>query len=321
MDKKTQLSLFQKMYLIRSIEEKIVELYPEQEMRCPVHLCIGQEAVAAGVCENLTKEDYVFSNHRSHAHYLAKGGDPKGLLAELYGKVTGCSRGRGGSMHLIDLSVNFLGATPILGGTIPMAVGSALSSKMQGKGNISVVFFGDAAVEEGIFHESLNYASLRKLPILFVCENNLYSVQTPLSKRQPNRKISSVAIGHSIKSYREDGNNVVKVYDLAKKSIKKIRKVREPIFLEFLTYRWREHCGPFYDYDLGYRSKEEIEKWEKRCPLKKHKRYLLRNNIVTSKEIEQISHKIAIEIEEAVDFAKKSSFPPRNELEKFVYSE
>ena len=321
MDKKTQLSLFQKMYLIRSMEEKIVELYPEQEMRCPVHLCIGQEAVAAGVCENLTKEDYVFSNHRSHAHYLAKGGDPKGLLAELYGKVTGCSRGRGGSMHLIDLSVNFIGATPILGGTIPMAVGAALSSKMQGKGNISVVFFGDAAVEEGIFHESLNYASLRKLPVLFICENNLYSVQTPLSKRQPNRKISSVAIGHSIKSYREDGNNVVKVYDLAKKSINKIRKAHEPIFLEFLTYRWREHCGPFYDYDLGYRSKEEIEKWEKQCPLKKYKRNLISKNIVTSKEIEQISHNISIEIEEAVDFAKKSPFPPRNELEKFVYSE
>ena len=321
MDKKTSLSLFYKMYLIRSVEEKIVELYPEQEMRCPVHLCIGQEAVAAGVCENLTKEDYVFSNHRSHAHYLAKGGEPKGLFAELYGKVTGCSQGRGGSMHLIDTSVNFLGATPILGGTIPIAVGAALSSKMQEKNNISVVFFGDAAVEEGIFHESLNYASLRKLPVLFICENNLYSVQTPISKRQPNRKISSVTIGHSIKSYREDGNNVVKVYDLAEKSINKIRKTNEPIFLEFLTYRWREHCGPFYDYNLGYRSKDEVDKWQNCCPLENFTSHLIKDKTVSAEELEQIKHGITGEIEESVDFAKKSPFPNKNELHKHVYSE
>ena len=150
MDKKTQLSLFQKMYLIRSIEEKIVELYPEQEMRCPVHLCIGQEAVAAGVCENLTKEDYVFSNHRSHAHYLAKGGDPKGLLAELYGKVTGCSRGRGGSMHLIDLEVGLFGCTPIVANSIPVGVGIAFGSILKDENRITVVFLGDASLEEGV---------------------------------------------------------------------------------------------------------------------------------------------------------------------------
>ena len=184
------------------VEEKIVELYPQQEMRCPVHLSIGQEAVSVGVCANLTREDIVFSNHRSHGHYLAKGGNLKAMVHEIYGKSTGCCFGRGGSMHLLDLSINFFGSTPIVGGTIPIAVGASLASKMQQKNNITTIFHGDGAVEEGVFHESLNFASLKKLPVLFVCENNLYSVYTPLSERQPNREIYKLVEAHDIKAYQ-----------------------------------------------------------------------------------------------------------------------
>jgi len=320
MNNKTLRSLLYKILRIRMVEEKIVELYPEQEMRCPTHLSIGEEATAVGVCENLKKDDYVFGYHRSHSHYLAKGGNLKSMMAEIYGKVTGCSKGKGGSMHLTDTSVNFLGATPILGGTIPIAVGASLSSKMQGKNNITVVFFGDAAVEEGIFHESLNFASLKNLPILFVCENNQYSVQTPLSARQPEREIYLIGKAHAIKSYQEDGYDVLNVYEIAKKSIKKIRAGKGPIFLEFLTYRWREHCGSNYDFDLGYRSEAEFLKWKERCPVKTLNEQMLKDKIISNDEFEKITEKIRSEIEDAVSFAKSSPFPSKNDLHQNVYS-
>lgn len=320
MNNKTLYSLLYKMLRIRLVEEKIVELYPEQEMRCPTHLSIGEEATAVGVCENFKKDDFVFSNHRSHAHYLAKGGSLKALFAELYGKATGCSKGRGGSMHLIDLSVNFLGATPILGGTIPIAVGAALSSKMQNKNNITVVFFGDAAVEEGIFHESLNFASLKKLPVLFVCENNLYSIQTPLADRQPKREIYLVGKAHAIESHQEDGNDVIKVYERAEESIEKIKAGEGPVFLEFLTYRWREHCGPNYDFNLGYRTEAEFLRWKKRCPLEWLKKRMLNDKIISNGQIDKMVGEIENEIEEAVSFAKASPFPDKNALYQHVYS-
>ncbi|MBI4331624.1 MAG: thiamine pyrophosphate-dependent dehydrogenase E1 component subunit alpha, partial [Chloroflexi bacterium] len=177
--------LYYAMLRIRLVEERIAELYPEQQMRCPVHLCTGQEAIAAGVSAHLTSDDYALSNHRSHGHYLAKGGDLKAMMAEIYGRVTGCSRGKGGSMHLVDLAAGFLGATPIVGSTIPMAVGAALATVMKGEKRVTVAYFGDAAVEEGVFHESLNFAALKRLPVVFVCENNFFSVYSPLSVRQP----------------------------------------------------------------------------------------------------------------------------------------
>src|SRR3989338_9607744 len=189
MSSKILLSLYRKLLLIRQTEEKIAEKYQEREMRCPVHLSIGQEAVAVGVCDNLKKEDIVYSNHRCHAHYLAKGGNLNRMIAEIYGKETGCAKGRGGSMHLIDLAAGFGGATPIVGNSVPIAVGAAFSNKLKGDKNIAVVFLGDGSTEEGVFHESLNFAILKKLPVLFVCENNLFSVYTNLSERQPKRQI------------------------------------------------------------------------------------------------------------------------------------
>ncbi|MBS3113786.1 thiamine pyrophosphate-dependent dehydrogenase E1 component subunit alpha [Candidatus Woesearchaeota archaeon] len=315
------IQIYKIMVLIRKFEEKIIELYSEQEMRCPVHLCIGHEAIPAGVCENLNKGDVVFSNHRSHGHYIAKGGDIKRMLAEIYGKVTGCSKGRGGSMHLIDLSANFLASTPIVGGTIPLAAGAALASKMQNKSNVSVAFFGDAAVEEGTLHETLNFASLHKLPVLFVCENNLYSTQTHINERQPAREIVKVAEGHGIKAFRGDGNNAIEVYETAKNAIEHIKSGNGPVFLEFLTYRFREHCGPNEDVSLGYRTKEEILEWTKKDPIKKLGNKLLDDKIATNEELEKIEHDTGIQIEQAVSFAKESQFPKKDSMDKNVYSE
>jgi len=307
--------LYYEMLRIRLVEEKIVELYPEQEMRCPVHLSIGQEAVAVGVCSALKDEDYALSTHRSHAHYLAKGGNLKAMIAELYGKQAGCCKGKGGSMHLFDRSVNCC-AVPIVGSTIPIAVGAAFASLIANKDFISVVFFGDAAVEEGVFYESMNFASLKKLPIIFVCENNSFSVYSPLKVRQPaNRDNSIIASGHGMKGYHGDGNNVIEVYDLAKAAIDKARRGKGPTFLEFKTYRWREHCGPNYDNHLGYRAEKEFAAWKLRDPIKQ-----LEKHGMEGSEIERMTKKIVKEIDEAFLFAKKDDFPEESMLYKHVYA-
>ena len=313
--------LYYQMLRIRMIEEKIAALYPEQEMRCPVHLSIGQEAVAAGVCASLSRDDYVLSSHRSHAHYLAKGGDLKAMMAEIYGKATGCSKGRGGSMHLVDLSAGFLGATPIVGSTIPIAVGTAFGSVMRGEQRVTAVFFGDGATEEGVLHESLNFAVLKTLPVVFVCENNLYSVYSPLSVRQPEgRNIISLIRGHGMESYQGDGNNVVDVYGIAERAVHKARQGGGPTFLEFATYRWREHCGPNYDNDLGYRTESEFLEWKKRDPIKTFNERLLRDGILCNQDIDAVAKKVEAEIDEAVVFAKNSPFPAGELLLEHIYT-
>ena len=303
------------------VEEKICQLYPGQQMRCPVHICIGQEAIAAGVCVNLKKDDYVISNHRSHGHFLAKGGSLRALMAELYGKSTGCSGGKGGSMHLIDLKVNFLGSTPIVAGVIPIAVGVAFGTALQKERKVTVVFFGDAATEEGVFSESLNFAALKKLPIVFVCENNLYSVYSPLSVRQPkNRDNLKIANGYGIRAESCDGNDVISVYRKAGKAIKLAREGRGPAYLEFATYRYREHCGHNFDNNLGYRSEKEFRHWYKKCPLDNFQRKLLREGVLDRGQANRIKIKIEDEINQAVDFAKKSPFPAKKEAFSDVYA-
>ena len=309
-----QKKLYFEMLRIRLIEERIADLYPRQQMRCPVHLSIGQEAVAAGVCAHLRREDYVLSGHRSHSHYLAKGGDLKRMMAELYGKETGCARGKGGSMHLVDLDAGFLGATPIVGSTIPIAAGAAMGLAMQGERRVVVVFFGEAATEEGVFHETVNFAVLRKLGIVFVCENNLYSVYSPLSVRQPaGRRISELVRGYGIESAEGDGNDVEEVHHLAGPAVERARSGGGPSFLEFKTYRWREHCGPNYDNDLGYRTEAEFLEWKARCPVARAERAMAPG------EVEKMKASIAAEIGEAVAFAEKSPFPAPSELMKDVY--
>ncbi len=253
--KNNLIRLYREMLRIRLIEERIVTLYADQEMRCPVHLCIGQEGIAVGACAALDPRDYVFSGHRSHGHYLAKGGNLNAMMAEIYGKATGCAGGKGGSMHLIDLDAGFMGSTPIVGSTIPIAVGAAFGSVMQNDDRVTMVFFGDGAVETGVFHESLNFAALKKLPVIFVCENNLYSVYSPLEVRQPaGRRILNLALAQGIESIEGDGNNVELVHELCSRAVGKARKGGGPTFFEFATYRWREHCGPEYDNHIGYRS-------------------------------------------------------------------
>lgn len=308
--------LYYEMLRIRLVEEKIAALYPEQEMRCPVHLSIGQEAVAVGVCAALKKDDYVLSTHRSHAHYLAKGGNLNAMIAELYGRQSGCCIGKGGSMHLFDKSVNCC-AVPIVGSTIPIAVGTAFASSISNKNLVSVVFFGDAAAEEGVFYESLNFASLKKIPIVFVCENNLYSVYSALKVRQPaNRNNITIANGHGIEGYQGDGNNVMEVYDLAKNAVEKARKGDGPTFLEFTTYRWREHCGPNYDNHLGYRTENEFESWKLRDPIKQ-----LEKQGMNKSDIDRMTNKIDKDIDDAFIFAKNDQFPDESMLYKHVYAD
>ncbi len=318
-DIKTLKLLYYQMLRIRKIEESIAQNYQQQEIRCPVHLCIGQEAIAVGVCSLLAKRDVVMSNHRSHGHYLAKGGDAKKMIAELYGKSTGCSKGRGGSQHLIDLSVNFLGSTPIVGGTIPIATGVSWAAQLLRKKHIVVVFFGDAAIEEGIFHESINFSSLKHLPILYVCENNFYSILTPLSDRQPRRHICDIAKAHGLASWRSDGTDVQEVVNIAKKALSYIRSGKGPAFIEFLTYRLKEHCGP-NDELVGARPEEEVAFWRKKDSLKQLKQFLLQKKVVDEKEIEQMKEKIDREIFSAFDYALKSPYLSEKPLTQYVYS-
>lgn len=321
LDRSVRLSLYRSMLRVRLVEERIIKLYPEWDMRCPTHLSIGQEAVAAGVCTSLNLADYVISAHRSHAHYLAKGGDLPAMFAELYGKATGCASGKGGSMHLIDTSVNFLGCVPIVGSTIPIGVGAAFGASLQGRSPATVVFFGDGAAETGVFHESLNFANVHKLPVLFVCENNLYSVNTPLAPRQSDaRSIADLAKGHGIEAHQADGQQVELVYKLTADVLDHVRQGRGPALIEFMTYRWVEHCGPNPDTHLGYRTKEELESWQERCPISLHRRLLERDKLLSASDEKTLRDELSVEIDQAVKFAKSSPFPNRAELANGVYA-
>lgn len=260
-------SLYRVMLRIRRVEEAIADRYAEQEMRCPVHLSIGQEAVAAGVCAALTQQDGVFSSHRAHAHYLAKGGDLTAMLAEIYGKAEGCCKGIGGSMHMIDLAAGFLGAVPIVGATVPLAVGAAWAAKLRGEDKVIAVFFGDGTFEEGAVYESINFAVLHRLPVLFVCENNLYACYTRLPTRQPERPIHAVAAAWGCQAVTADGNDALAIFDATHRAVTELRAGSHPVFLECSTYRWREHCGPNIDDDLGYRPLTEVAEWTAACPV------------------------------------------------------
>ena len=313
--------MLQGILRIRMIEERIKALYTEQEMRCPTHFSLGQEAVAVGVCAHLKRDELITSAHRSHAHYLAKGGDLKAMLAELYGKATGCAAGKGGSMHLIDLSAGFLGAVPLVGSTIAIGVGAALSSVLQGEPRLTVIFFGDAATETGVFHESLNFAAVHRLPVVMICENNLYSVLTPLRWRHPEgREIFQLAKGYGVLSRQGDGNDADLVYSLAGEAIEHARAGKGPAFVEFKTYRWLEHCGPLGDLHLGYRSPEEFQAWVARDPLKLYTRRLSERGLVTEAEMAAMARAIALEIDDAVAFAKASPFPTPDQLTAHVYA-
>ena len=319
--KPTALALWRGMRRIRHVEEEIAARYPEGKMRCPTHLSIGQEAAAMAVGAALKTEDLAVSSHRAHAHYLAKGGDLGAMLAEIYGKVTGCCRGRGGSMHLTDASVGFVGSTAIVGNSIPIGVGLALSLQLKKTKEVSAVFFGDGSVEEGSFYESVNFAAVRNLPVLFICENNFYSVYSPLKVRQPGgRKIFEMVASMGISSAIADGNDVEAAFSKAKDALEYVRSGHGPFFLELTTYRWREHCGPNFDNDIGYRSEEEFSVWHAKDPISAYEELLLTRGWLTPQKITTTLAELTVEIHGAFAYAEDSPFPAPEEAYADEYS-
>ena len=315
------LGLYESMLRIRLLEERIADLYHEQEMRCPVHLSIGQEAAAAGVCGALRPGDRVFSGHRSHGHYVAMGGNLDKMMAEIYGKATGVAQGKGGSMHLIDLEAGFIGATPIVASTIPIAVGSAFSARVRGDNSVTVSFMGEGATEEGVFHESVNFAVLKNLPVVFACENNSYSVYSPLEVRQPEgREVFQQAASYGLEAVQIDGNDAEEVSRTARMAVEKARAGGGPTFIEMITYRWREHCGPNFDNDIGYRTESEYLSWREKDPIA-----ALRERLTDSGELGadvEIAIRSGIEkqVDRAIDFARSSPFPEASTMMDGVYA-
>lgn len=317
------LQLYRTMCKIRFCEESLVHPIIQGEILCPVHLYSGQEAVAAGVCGALKETDYVFSTHRSHGHFLAKGGKLHELMAEVYCRENGCSRGRGGSMHLVDKEKGFMGSAPIVGGTISLAVGAALASKIRSDGRVTVSFFGDGACGEGTLYESLNFASLKKLPIVFVCENNLYSTHLPIDECRPNRFIFKTGMPFGVYSKRVAGNEVLKVYEAAIEAVEFCRKGRGPVFLECLTYRLRGHVGPDDNVQgchMDIRPEKEVAEWKRKDPINRFRRYILRNKVATKGDLERIDKKIRAEVERTHEFAKCSNYPVPEEIGKYVFA-
>lgn len=319
LDVNVRLAMYKQLLRLRLVEDAIARRYSEYEMRCPTHLCTGQEGIPVGVSAHLRTDDLVFSGHRSHGHYLAKGGSLKSMLAELYGRATGCAGGKGGSQHLIDLSCGFMGSAPILASTISVGVGAAWEIAMRGESRVVVVYFGDGATEEGTFHEAMNFASVKRLPVVFVCENNLYSVHSSLDVRQPNRPISALGSAHAMAARHGDGNNVETVYRMAGEAIVRARAGDGPTIMEFTTYRWMEHCGPNGDIELNYRAASELAAWKERDPLAMYREILIADDLLTPADDMALRRQIDEEVEEAFSFARASAFPCASNLMAHVY--
>jgi pyruvate dehydrogenase E1 component alpha subunit len=308
---------YRQMLLIRRFEEKSAELYTQEKIRGFLHLYIGEEAVATGVMDALGEEDGVVTTYREHGHALARGVPAEKVMAELYGKMEGCSRGRGGSMHLFDKATNFYGGYAIVGGGLPLAVGIALADKRMNRKGVTVCFFGDGAVAEGEFHESLNLAALWQLPILFVCENNLYGMGTRLEYAESETDIAKKAKSYRIEAHQVDGMDVIKVAEAAHKAVAHVRSGKGPQFLECLTYRFRAHS--MFDAEL-YREKEEVEEWKKRGPLVTFRKRVEELGLWPQIDAESIEKEMEKTIENAVEFAENGTWEPVEDLEKFVYS-
>ena len=316
------IALLHSMLRIRVFEEMVADLVLQKKIITPCHLYTGQEAVAVGICKNLRKSDTVFSTHRSHGHYLAKGGGLKEAMAELFGRVTGCSRGRGGSMHLVWPAAGLLGSSSIVSGSIPIATGAALAESIRKSGGVSVVFHGDSVLEEGGWHEAANFAAVRRLPILFVCENNLYCTHMPLERRRVHDNFPEMAKVHGFRYINQvDGNNVLDVERVGKEAIEQARSREGPSFIECRTYRWRGHVGPNFDVDMGIRSLEEIDFWRMRCPITAFSKYLLETGKLLSTQWDQMQKGVRAEIDAAIDFAVQSPFPDVSTLTNYVFKD
>lgn len=310
MNLQEKVKLYSVMLRIRLVEEAIASEYPKGEMRCPVHLSVGQELLPSLVSLVALDEDLAISTHRSHAHYLAKGGSLQKFIAELFGKETGCSKGRGGSMHLIDLDVNFMGSTAIVGNSIPVGVGIGYGSKLRGDNAVVFIYLGDGAVEEGAFYESVNFATVRKIPVVFLCENNDFSVYSHISERQPlNRRIYDMASGLGITSKYLDSSDPTKSLVELREIIESVRNTFTPAFIEMDTFRFLEHCGPAADDHLDYRDSNYVKNAMNKDPLAKLECELKKELHDWDKTSTVLIKNIQIEIKHAFDFARKSPYP------------
>ncbi len=313
LEKEKLLEMYEKMVRIRKFEVKVEELHLEGKLPGLKHLYIGEEAVAVGVISALRQDDYIASTHRGHGHCIAKGSDIKKMMAELYGKKTGYCKGKGGSMHISDINLGILGANGIVGANIPIAGGAALSIKLRGTDGVAVSFFGDGGANEGIFHEGINLASAWKLPVIFVCENNQYAISTHQSRVTAISNMGDRASSYGIPKFIVDGMDVLAIHQAASKAVKWAREGKGPSLIECKTYRFKGHYVGEGSRELSYRPEEELEEWEKRCPIEKFKSELIEKNILTCSLAKKINDKIDAEIEEAVKFAEESPYPDPQE--------
>lgn len=314
--------LYRSMVRIRFCEESLVDPILEGEVRCPCHLYSGQEAIAAGICASLEESDYIFGNHRSHGHFLAKGCSMPELVGEVYGSEGGCARGRGGSMHLIDPGRGMMGAVPIVAGTISLTMGAALAASIREDSRVAVSFFGDGATGEGVLYECLNFAALRKLPMIFVCENNFYATHMPIRECRVEKRIHKVAEPFCIASFEVDGNDVLQVYETGKRAVEQCRDGGGPVFIECLTYRFRGHVGPddnIQGEHTDIRSREEIDSWLQKDPISKFEEYLLSNELLESETLDEIRREARGEVAAAHRLAKESGLPDGKDLGSYVF--
>ena len=314
------IKMLNKMILIRKAEEKISDNLENGTIKCPCHLAIGQEAIAVAAALSMKDGDKAFGAHRSHAHYLALNDDSFSLFCEVLGRVDGCSKGMGGSMHIIDQNNGFYGSVPIVGATIPIATGAGLSISLKKEKNISISYFGDGACEEGVLHESLNLASVMSLPTVFICENNLFSSHLRIDQRQPELYTSRFAKSHNIESKVIDGNNITDLYNFMSRKFKTVRDTYKPLFIEAITYRWKGHVGHREDEDVGVKRSQDLRKWRNRDPIKLLSVELIKNDIISTVELNQIEKEIISKIENDWNKALNSEFPDKSNLNKFVYS-
>jgi pyruvate dehydrogenase E1 component alpha subunit len=314
-----KIGLYKKMVEIRLFEEKVRDLYARGLIPGSVHLYIGQEAIAAGVCAHLRQEDYITSTHRGHGHLIAKGAEPKYMMAELFGKKTGYCKGKGGSMHIADIHLGILGANGIAGGGIPIAVGAGLSSKIRGTDQVTVCFFGDGSSNNGTFHEGLNFASVHRLPVVFVCENNLYGISVSQKQHQAIQDISIRSVAYNMPGLTVDGNDVLAVYQVSGEVIRRAKAGEGPTLVECKTYRWRGHYEGDPNQGRRYRTTEEIQAWMKKCPIKGFEEKLIKDRVLNKNKMNQIREEIEKRIEGAVAFADHSPFPDLQDILEDVY--
>jgi TPP-dependent pyruvate/acetoin dehydrogenase alpha subunit len=317
--KEELIRLYRTMLTIRRFEERVIVDYHSGAIPGIVHSYIGQEAVAAGVCTNLRPDDRIISNHRGHGHCIAKGADLNRMMAEIYGRKTGYCKCKGGSMHIADFSIGMLGANGIVAGGLPIAAGAALAAQLEGGDRVVVLFFGDGASNEGEFHEVLNLASIWKLPLIFACENNLYGVNTPVKYATGLEHVSERATGgYGIPGVVVDGNNVVAVGETTKRAVARVRAGGGPVFLEFMTYRWRGHFEAPGMPDL--RPVAELEAWKRKCPVAGFQRILLKNRIASKQELEVIDTQVMQQIDDSVNYALASPLPAPEDALEDVFS-